>query len=267
MAGDEIVLRVQPVDPIDPFRGAYVTLGYPDLRHNDAESADGGMGSMEDGEEKGEVFVSLARKGEVWVATDWSRERPTEGRYLRCNDRDWRTSARAKSAILNDSRVRLAEWVRDYGLACEFANSGEDYVYRDAREFEHTQGEVDFLRELGVRVDVVDGPTYERIEPALKPGLAGAIRFDGDAVLRPDRYVAELARVVRERGGVIVEQCALEGVQVQNIPVSLLDAHVDAIRVCMRDQIKGDSDQVATMLAKELDARVTELLSPAAAAR
>lgn len=59
----------------------------------------------------------------------------------------------------------------------------------------------------------------------------------------------------------------LEGVQVQNIPVSLLDAHVDAIRVCMRDQIKGDSDQVATMLAKELDARVTELLSPAAAAR
>jgi hypothetical protein len=35
----------------------------------------------------------------------------------------------------------------------------------------------------------------------------------------------------------------------------------------MRDQIKGDSDQVATMLAKELDARVTELLSPAAAPR
>lgn len=59
----------------------------------------------------------------------------------------------------------------------------------------------------------------------------------------------------------------LEGVQLKNIPVSLLDAHVDAIRVCMRDQIKGDSDQVATMLAKELDARVGELLAPAAAAR
>lgn len=29
--GDEVVLRVQPVDPIDPFRGAYVDLGYPDL--------------------------------------------------------------------------------------------------------------------------------------------------------------------------------------------------------------------------------------------
>ena len=35
---------------------------------------------------------------------------------------------------------------------------------------------------------------YEAMEPALKPGVAGAMRFDGDAVLRPDRYVDELAR-------------------------------------------------------------------------
>ena len=134
---------------------------------------------------------------------------------VRCNDRDWRSSARAKSAILNDSRQRLADWVRDYGLACEFAHSGEDYVFRDPREFEHFQDEVGFLRELGVRVDVVDGPTYERMEPALKPGVAGAIRFDGDAVLRPDRYVAELARVVRARGGTIVEQCAFAGARTE----------------------------------------------------
>ena len=109
VAGDEIVLRVQPVDPIDPFRGAYVTLGYPDLRHNDAESADGGMGSMEDGEEKGEVFVSLARKGEVWVATDWSRERPTEGRYLRCNDRDWQIRCGIESYFLPQDEARRVQ--------------------------------------------------------------------------------------------------------------------------------------------------------------
>ena len=43
----------------------------------------------------------------------------------------------------------------------------------------------------------------------MKPGVAGAIRFAGDAALRPDRYVAELARAVRERGGAIVEHCTL----------------------------------------------------------
>ncbi len=133
----------------------------------------------------------------------------------RCNERDWRASALAKSAILNDSRTRLADWVRDYGLQCEFTPSGEDYVFRDRHEFDHGCEEVDFLRSLGVRVDVVDGPAYEAMEPALKPGLAGAIRFDGDAVLRPDRYVDELARVVRERGGRIVESCALVSVDAQ----------------------------------------------------
>src|SRR4029078_7535393 len=31
LTGDEYLLRVAPVDPIDPFRGAYVDLDYPDL--------------------------------------------------------------------------------------------------------------------------------------------------------------------------------------------------------------------------------------------
>jgi chemotaxis protein histidine kinase CheA len=57
----------------------------------------------------------------------------------------------------------------------------------------------------------------------------------------------------------------IEGVALKSIPVGLLDAHVDAIRVCMRDQIKGDSDRIATALAQELEARVGELISPAAA--
>src|SRR3546814_5314561 len=47
--------------------------------------------------------------------------------------------------------------------------------------------------------------------PALLPGLAGALHFPGDARLRPDRYVAELARVVRAQGGAIEERCRVVG--------------------------------------------------------
>ena len=131
---------------------------------------------------------------------------------LRCNRRDWRSSAHAKSALLNDSRTRLVEWIEGYRLECEFVESGEDYVFRDPREFEHGHGELDLLHELGIGVETIGGAAYEAQEPAVKPGVAGAIRFSGDAVLRPDRYVAELARAVRERGGVIVEGCALQSV-------------------------------------------------------
>ena len=140
---------------------------------------------------------------------------------LRCNVRDWKASARAKSALLNDSRVRLQDWVRELGLDCQFAETGEDYVFRNARAFEHEHREIPLLRELGIAVELFDGGTYEAMEPALKPGVAGAVRFPGDAMLRPDRYVAELARVAREQDVRIDEQHALLGVEVQGEGVRL----------------------------------------------
>jgi hypothetical protein len=46
LTGDTHTFRVEAVDPIDPFRGAYVTLDYPDLRRDDpsgsSSDADGG---------------------------------------------------------------------------------------------------------------------------------------------------------------------------------------------------------------------------------
>ncbi|CAG4975565.1 NAD(P)/FAD-dependent oxidoreductase [Novilysobacter luteus] len=128
----------------------------------------------------------------------------------RCNLRDWESSARAKSQLLNDSRLRLQDWIARYGLDCGFSESGEDYVFRSDRKFEEDQREIPLLRELGIAVEVIDGARFEAMEPAVKPGVAGAIRFSGDAVLRPDRYVTELARTVRERGGVVVEHAALD---------------------------------------------------------
>jgi len=128
----------------------------------------------------------------------------------RCNLRDWEASARGKSALLNDSRARLQYWVQRYGLDCEFRESGEDYVFRTARRFEHDQRELHLLGELGISIELFDGAAYEAQEPAMKPGVAGAIRFTGDAVLRPDRYAAELARAVRERGGMIMENAPLQ---------------------------------------------------------
>lgn len=135
------------------------------------------------------------------------------GFAMRCNHRDWIASARAKSAMLNDSRQRIADWVRDYGLHCEFMESGEDYVFHSAQAMEHEMQDLPLLREFGIEAEIIDGRAYEAQEPALKPGVTGAIRFAGDAALRPDKYVAELARVVRERGGAIIEHCALQSLR------------------------------------------------------
>lgn len=171
----------------------------------------------------------LAAPGTVLKALRWAltpdaplyirpRMDPLLARWLlgfaaRCNHRDWEASARGKYALLDDSRHRLADWVTRYALACEFVESGEDYVFRTARAFAREQRELPLLRELGVAVEVIDGAAYEAQEPAMLPGVAGALRFSGDAALRPDKYLAELARAVRERGGEIVEGCALNGLR------------------------------------------------------
>ena len=128
----------------------------------------------------------------------------------RCNLRDWRQSTQARAALLNDARARLVDWVDRYGLQCEFEEEGLDYVFRDARKFQQYVDESVVLKEFGIATQIFDGGEYEREEPAMRPGVAGAIRFPGDARLRPDRYVAELARAVRARGGIIDEYCRVE---------------------------------------------------------
>ena len=135
------------------------------------------------------------------------------GFAARCNMRDWVDSTRAKAAMLNDSRTRLAEWIERYGLQCEFTEVGEDYVFRTDEAMRHEIEELALLREFGIVAEEIDGPAYEAQEPAVKPGVAGAIRFHCDAALRPDKYVAELGRVVRERGGRILEHTALVGLE------------------------------------------------------
>lgn len=130
----------------------------------------------------------------------------------RCNRRDWRTAMAARASILDASRRALPEWIARDRLACEFEVSGVDYVFRDAAELAHFEDELRALEEVGVASEIIDGDAYLREEPALLPGVAGAVRFAGDARLRPNRYVAELARAVREHGGEVTEHCEVRSI-------------------------------------------------------
>ena len=117
VAGDTYLLTVAPLDPIDPFRGAYVTLDYPDLRHDDSGSSDGGMGALEDGG-SGDVFVTLTEQGDVWVASDWSRDRPADGAYLACTDRGWQIRCGIESFFLpQDEAAETEDLLREGAVA------------------------------------------------------------------------------------------------------------------------------------------------------
>ncbi|MGV1109380.1 NAD(P)/FAD-dependent oxidoreductase [Xanthomonas translucens] len=183
----------------------------------------------------------LAAPGVPWRALRWML-RPDAPLYVRprldpalwqwllrfrarCNARDWLASAQARAALLDDARTRLVAWIERYGLDCEFKADGLDYVFGDRRNFEHYAEECVALERLGIRTQVIDGADYLRQQPAFRDVVVGAVHFPGDAHLRPDRYTAELARALRERGATIEEHCRVQSLQPDADGVRVETAH------------------------------------------
>ena len=131
---------------------------------------------------------------------------------MRCNRRDWRATLAARAMLLRASRRSLPEWVERHRLDCEFEQTGVDYVFRSRTALAGFDAEIDALAAVGVSAERIDGEDYVQREPALRPGVAGVVHFPGDASLRPDRYVAELARALREAGGEIEERCEVTAI-------------------------------------------------------
>ena len=128
-----------------------------------------------------------------------------------CNWRDFAAATTARAALLQRSRRLLTQLVRDEPLDCEFVEEGVLYVYRSASKLAKDQREhVRVLDQLSIEVRQLRGDQVEAIEPALKPGVVGGLLHPGDARLRPDRYVAELARRVVELGGLIESGARIE---------------------------------------------------------
>jgi D-amino-acid dehydrogenase len=147
---------------------------------------------------------------------DLDRLRWLLGFARRCNRRDFEHAMRARSNILQRSRQSLAALVRDQKLDCGFCEEGVLYVYRStAKKAEDERDHVAFLQRLGIGMQHLRGDEVEAMEPALKPGVIGGLLHPGDAQLRPDRYVAELARRVRELGGIIENQACVEHLDTQ----------------------------------------------------
>jgi uncharacterized membrane-anchored protein len=99
LTGDEYRLHVAPFDPIDPFRGAYVDLDYPDIQEARAEKVPG----------SGTLYLTLVEAGEVWSVGEYTRTRPTTTPYLACDDHDWRVSCGIESLFLPQDKAAEME--------------------------------------------------------------------------------------------------------------------------------------------------------------
>ncbi|WP_233841370.1 FAD-dependent oxidoreductase [Dyella sp. 2HG41-7] len=166
---------------------------------------------------------------------DGPRFRWLMGFARHCNWSDFERATQARLAILQRSRQLLTEFVGNEKLDCEFEEAGLLYVYRSAAQRDDDeQHHAQVLDRLGIAVQRLRGDEVEAMEPALKPGVLGGLFHPDDARLRPDRYVAELARLVREQGGMIetgakIERLETNGRQIVGVSTSLGDFTGDRV--------------------------------------
>lgn len=143
----------------------------------------------------------------------------------RCNWRNFHETNRAKAQILVHSRGLIGDLVAAHHLDCGFAANGTLYVFREQQSLDAFGWHLDSLRDVGIPVEERSAAQVRELEPCLRDTVIGGVFHPGDAQLRPDRYVAELARLVREAGADIVEDCAVtdfttSGTQIDAIATS-----------------------------------------------
>ncbi|HYV36344.1 MAG TPA: FAD-dependent oxidoreductase [Gemmataceae bacterium] len=130
----------------------------------------------------------------------------------RCNETDMLESGRACQALLESSRQLYDQWVVEAGLECEWQTRGLLFAFQSAEEMEkYAHTDKIMAEHFSLPAVRYDSKALEKLEPALKPGLAGAWHYEHDAHLRPDKLMTSWRRVLSTGGTTIRDNCEMQG--------------------------------------------------------
>jgi D-amino-acid dehydrogenase len=99
-----------------------------------------------------------------------------------------------------ESLALYRELAEKGGFDFGFRQPGSMTVFFTPEGLAHGQEELRLLREAGVAVEMLDGAAARSAEPALRPGVVGALFCREDALLVPDRFVKGLAKLTESLG-------------------------------------------------------------------
>lgn len=131
----------------------------------------------------------------------------------RCNNKDALEAGQARHALLKSAAQLYRDVIRSENLQVEWKEDGLLFVFRDQHEFEHYRTIDKWLTDhFGISANAIEGSdALTTMEPALKPGLAGAWFYGIDSHLRPDKLMSELQRLLHNQGVRIIENCEVTG--------------------------------------------------------
>ena len=127
-----------------------------------------------------------------------------------CNWDDFHRIGKIKAQLLKHARTELEELIRTENPQCEFQCSGTLSVFRDQNNFDATSWLPQSLQRYGLDIERLTATEARAREHALNDSIVGGYFIPGDAHLRPEQYVSELARAVRAAEGEILEASSVQ---------------------------------------------------------
>ena len=128
----------------------------------------------------------------------------------KCNQHDMLASGHAIQALLTSSRSLYDELLRTDLTDVEWEAKGLLFVFRTAAAMEHYAQTDRLLRsEFNLGATRYDSSALTELEPALKPGSAGAWHYATDGHLRPDKLMSAWRRLLEANCVEIRERCEL----------------------------------------------------------
>jgi D-amino-acid dehydrogenase len=142
----------------------------------------------------------------------------------RCNRIDMLQAGHARQALLDSSRALYASLIESGMLTdCEWETRGLLFVHQSRSHFEHYAETDELLRkEFGLGAKRLEEAELLALEPALKPGIAGAWLYECDAHLRPDKLMTAWRRRLEQDGVAVREQCQFHGLEISQGAISAL---------------------------------------------
>jgi D-amino-acid dehydrogenase len=131
----------------------------------------------------------------------------------RCNHQQMLTAGKHLQAILDASISEYRRLIPEHSLECEWKENGLAYVLQTEhgmRKFAETDRLL--TDHFGVPARRIEGPELPSFDPALKPGLAGAFHYPGDASVRPDLLNSQWAECLRDKQVRFIEHCELQAI-------------------------------------------------------
>jgi D-amino-acid dehydrogenase len=119
----------------------------------------------------------------------------------KCNRDDMLRAGRAIQALLDSSRSLYDDLLASTLTGVEWAPHGLLFVFRSRRGMDHYARTDELLRrEFRLETTRYDGAALLDVEPALKPGSAGAWHYPTDGHLRPDKLMLAWRRTLEAQG-------------------------------------------------------------------